>query len=410
MKHRIAGGVSEAVVDELEPVEIEEQDGYPRPTALAAGERMLDPVGEQPPVRQAGQRVRQRRVDETLVDACVLEGNGHVVGEQPYDVEVVVIEMAAHPVQVERTDHAVGAPNRSDDQRLVLVGRSARHVDDARVVSRVVDALGFALADHVAGDARPERRPCGEDLLRVRVACQDRHQAVFGSVDEVDGERVVRHHFRQRVGDRVENRAAVSRQQQALGDGQELALAGESALERLASPLQLFQLSSVEQGHGRLRADDLGEAQVGGVKCARTKADQLDDAQDRVLVDERHDDHRFIDVLGVGDLGSAGIGPDVRDDFCDARSRDVTCKSVTDAHLEAIGGLIGVVGNSAPQHDRLESLSVPSEGEEAQAVPVDDGCDLACDCLGHREHVARSTQSPRERLDALQLLAPAPGV
>ena len=53
----VAGGVAEAVVDRLEAVEVDEQDGDLDPSAGGRAERLLDPVEEEGPVRQAGQRV-----------------------------------------------------------------------------------------------------------------------------------------------------------------------------------------------------------------------------------------------------------------------------------------------------------------------------------------------------------------
>ena len=48
-EQRVARGVAHAVVDELELVEVEEQDGDPR---VAPRERVLQPIHEEHPVRQ----------------------------------------------------------------------------------------------------------------------------------------------------------------------------------------------------------------------------------------------------------------------------------------------------------------------------------------------------------------------
>ena len=136
-------------------------------------ERVLDPIGKETAVGQAGQRVGQRRADQALVDRRVLEGDGDVVGKELDELEVLVVELVRGAVQVEGADDAFRAAHRGDDERLVLIIRRARHVDRARIVGRVVDALGIALVDHVAGDALAKPRPRGEHLVGVRIARED---------------------------------------------------------------------------------------------------------------------------------------------------------------------------------------------------------------------------------------------
>src|SRR3712207_8926644 len=48
----VAGGVAEAVVDQLEPVQVEEEDGDREGGAGGAGQRLLEPVEEEGAVRQ----------------------------------------------------------------------------------------------------------------------------------------------------------------------------------------------------------------------------------------------------------------------------------------------------------------------------------------------------------------------
>ena len=108
--------MAEAVVDELEAVEVEEEHGHPRPGSIASLEGVLDPVGEQPAVGQAGQRVGQRGADEPLMDGGVFERDRHVVGEKLDQLQVLVVELAVDPVEVQGADHAIGAAYRRDDQ------------------------------------------------------------------------------------------------------------------------------------------------------------------------------------------------------------------------------------------------------------------------------------------------------
>jgi hypothetical protein len=56
-QHRVAGLVAEAVVDQLEVVEIDEGDRHLRAAVPGRGQRLLQAFVQQQPVGQAGQRV-----------------------------------------------------------------------------------------------------------------------------------------------------------------------------------------------------------------------------------------------------------------------------------------------------------------------------------------------------------------
>src|SRR5437868_2235952 len=58
----VAGVVPERVVDPLELVEIEEDDGEPRARPLRGGERLLRPLLEQGAVRQVGQGIVEGQI------------------------------------------------------------------------------------------------------------------------------------------------------------------------------------------------------------------------------------------------------------------------------------------------------------------------------------------------------------
>ena len=66
-QQHVADRVSERVVDVLEAVEIEEQHRKLAAAPMRAGDRLSDAVGEQRAVRQSGQRVVVRHVDDPLV-------------------------------------------------------------------------------------------------------------------------------------------------------------------------------------------------------------------------------------------------------------------------------------------------------------------------------------------------------
>jgi hypothetical protein len=240
----------------------------------------------------------------------------------------------------------------------------------------------------------------------VIVPGEDGDQAALGSIDQVDRQGVVRHDLGQGVRHGLEHGVAFAMEQEALGDRDQLPLAGHPPFQRGRPPLKLLQLARIEERHRGLRADDLGQSQVRGVEGVATEAEQLDDTHDRVLMAHRHDDHRFVDRLSALDLAGPRIVRHVVDDLGHARHRDVTAQALAQLEADQIGKLVVVVGRLAGQLHRLERPPVRGKHVEAQAVPVDDRFDLARDGLGDVPDRTRAAELPRERLDALQLLAP----
>jgi hypothetical protein len=64
--------MAQAVVDELEAIEIKEQDRDCLRTPPSPGEGMVDPIAEQATVREPGQRVGHGRLDQPIVDGGIL--------------------------------------------------------------------------------------------------------------------------------------------------------------------------------------------------------------------------------------------------------------------------------------------------------------------------------------------------
>nr|MDP9498246.1 hypothetical protein [Actinomycetota bacterium] len=84
-QHLVADPVAVEVVDVLEPVEVDEQQrGRGRVTALA---HRVQPVEQQPPVGEAGERVVQRRVRGRAVGALLLVQPLAQLPEQPVVVQ-----------------------------------------------------------------------------------------------------------------------------------------------------------------------------------------------------------------------------------------------------------------------------------------------------------------------------------
>jgi hypothetical protein len=102
----VAGGVAEAVVDVLEVVQVDEQHGQvARP---GAGQGVLDPLGEQGAVGQAGQPVVERLVDELGLELLAVRD---VAGVQHQAADVGVLEqVGGHGLRVQPGAVAVADP------------------------------------------------------------------------------------------------------------------------------------------------------------------------------------------------------------------------------------------------------------------------------------------------------------
>ena len=128
-QQRIAGSVTEAVVDELEVVQVDEQDDRHGPARIAGFEARGDDLGEQRPIGEPGQRVVQRLVVqllleppellERLLQPAVLEGDRRVVGERLEELEVLGLERAD-------VAQGVGHEERADERRLAGQRRDQR--------------------------------------------------------------------------------------------------------------------------------------------------------------------------------------------------------------------------------------------------------------------------------------------
>ena len=86
-QQRVPGGVPELVVDLLEPVEVEEQQGHRVVLALRGHQPVGEPVQEQGPAGQARQRVVERLV-HVREGLRVGERQAHVLRERQQDLPV----------------------------------------------------------------------------------------------------------------------------------------------------------------------------------------------------------------------------------------------------------------------------------------------------------------------------------
>ena len=127
-EHAVAGGVTKAVVDGLEVVEVDEQHRHPHPLAQRSRHRVAHALIEQRPVGEVGHRIVEGLVGELLLERFAL-GDVAAVEHDPADravgeqVGVEDLEMAKASVLVreQAVDH-LGASVRAG-----AVGQAAKH-------------------------------------------------------------------------------------------------------------------------------------------------------------------------------------------------------------------------------------------------------------------------------------------
>ena len=135
----VAGGVAEPIVDGLEPVEVDEQDGQHPVPAVEAAQRLTEPVHEQRPVGQRRERVVQGELGQGFgrlpMGRHVLGGARHP-HRPPVDAAdpAAALQPADRPAgqqaamgEVERLQRPQAAVDGGGDQRPV-VGVDRRHV------------------------------------------------------------------------------------------------------------------------------------------------------------------------------------------------------------------------------------------------------------------------------------------
>jgi hypothetical protein len=112
IRHRdeqlVAGRVTEAVVDRLEVVQVEEEDRQAAVTPVRTHERVLDPVTEQRLVGELGEGVVERLVGELGLETLVL-GDVAEAPDPAHDsaVDPLGLGVAVEGASVEEVDHVV---------------------------------------------------------------------------------------------------------------------------------------------------------------------------------------------------------------------------------------------------------------------------------------------------------------
>jgi hypothetical protein len=171
LEQLVAGVVAEAVVDALEVVQVQQQQGTAALVGLGRSQGLLDPVVEQQAVGQVGERVVVNQVRQLalgVLDRADVAEHRHVVGQL---AAVVVNGADGLPLRV---DLAVLAPVPDFAAPFALLGQGGEYLLVERGVVAARLELARALAQHlvllVAGDLH--ERPVDVHDQAVAVAHQ----------------------------------------------------------------------------------------------------------------------------------------------------------------------------------------------------------------------------------------------
>ena len=173
----------EAVVDELEVVEVDERDRRDRRVGAAdAGQGVLDPVEEQGPVRQPGERVVERLVAQLVLERAA---TGDVADREDDAVDVGVVEQVhADDLGV---DHRVVGPQQPRVDGADRLGRAlhevleeAGHVVDGVGVEHLVEGGAVEVDGEVAEHPDDRRR-----LVPDAAVAPDDHHGVAAVAHEL---------------------------------------------------------------------------------------------------------------------------------------------------------------------------------------------------------------------------------
>jgi hypothetical protein len=210
-EHLVALGVAVGVVDGLEVVEVEHDDGERPAEAGRARDLLLQPLVAGAVVEQPGEPVRARLLAQRVALAGGVEGERGHGGEalDGGDLGEPELLVEPDPVDVERRHHAVADDERHGDERLGLHLGPLDDGDD-RILIGALHVARAAVGDDPAGHALPDRERVGHHLLGVGAEREDRHEHAGRVVDLVHGELVELEQLAQvvrdppeRVGERV---------------------------------------------------------------------------------------------------------------------------------------------------------------------------------------------------------------
>ena len=190
----VPGVVAEAVVDDLEPIDVEEQHRDVTRVARQPEQRLSEPVEQQRPVREPRERVVEGLVQQAVLGGCAVDRDCRDRGDAGDQRDVCWLR--ASLVDLVDGDHAEASPVDREDRhgptRVQALGRGDDHdVAVGRVRRRELEATTSACELGIGGreQIRERRAQWGatrDALERTRRGLVDsRRSSSLGDITEV---------------------------------------------------------------------------------------------------------------------------------------------------------------------------------------------------------------------------------
>ena len=358
--------VAEAVVHELEVVEVEHHDAQRPVRAHRADDLLGQALVQVPVVEEPGQRVPVGEVARRLVQARVLEGHRGLVGHRRGERDLARVGAgAAGRHELDEADRLALGDQRDHDEAAHAIPPEEVHLGRIRGRILRIDGLDHAVLEHLAGERVAVERV---EVVHVRASgrreAAERPQPGVGPVPVADLGTVGAHG----AGDVLRHQVR---------DGPRI----EGARQRAVHVQQLPQLRREAPGLGEVRGaaerraglvgEDHQQPQVVVVELAQAELGQRDHADQLPVVLHRDDEHRLVHVLGPLDRGAALVGRRIVDAQRLPVERHPAGEPLADLRAQDVEVDLLVGADAALERDRDEVIG-RIEQVDAGVVVIDD--------------------------------------
>ena len=163
LQERVAGRPTEAVVDVLEPLQIEQVQGKLVPAADSAARILRQPLEKQAAVRESGERIVVSEVVELFLIFDVIQRKPDVAGQLRQKFHLFFIEKPGFiGVQGEYAYHVIRDQQRQNSHRGNSAFDALLGEQDPWIVSYFVGYDGLLFPDCTRGHGVAQRRICAQ--------------------------------------------------------------------------------------------------------------------------------------------------------------------------------------------------------------------------------------------------------
>jgi hypothetical protein len=215
-----------------------------------------------------------------------------------------------------------------------------------------------------------------------------------GRIGAVDGQVVVGDHVAKAVGDRLQDVGLVQGRQQPLIDLEQASL-------RVGAPGELARLRhepriarGVGHGLGRVPGEDRHRLEIVLAEAVEAQLAEHDHAEGAALVEHRHEQHGFGDVVGSDDRHAALVVEGVVDQQGLAVLRDPPGEPFADPDAKSLLGILEVaVEHFSGEGDRLAHPPIPVHAIDPDVMEVGQRGGLGDDRLGNGLDVRQAVEA-----------------